>query len=39
MFTLTLVELKYETIVSVWEFEVMIVLKWQFRIHFNSLHD
>jgi len=28
MFTLTLVELEYETSVSIWEFEMMIVLKW-----------
>jgi len=27
MFTLTLVELEYETSVSTWEFEMMIVLK------------
>ena len=27
MFTFTLVELEYETIVSIWEFEMMIVLK------------
>jgi len=28
MFTLTLDELEYETSVSIWEFEMMIVLKW-----------
>jgi len=28
MFTLTLVNLEYETSASVWEFEMMIVLKW-----------
>jgi len=28
MFTLNLVELEYETSVSIWEFEMMIVLKW-----------
>jgi len=28
MFTLTLVDLEYETSVSVWEFEMLIVLKW-----------
>jgi len=28
MFTLTLVDLEYETRVSIWEFEMMIVLKW-----------
>jgi hypothetical protein len=27
MFTLTLVDLEYETSVSIWEFEMMIVLK------------
>jgi len=25
---LTLVDLEYETSVSIWEFEIMIVLKW-----------
>jgi len=28
MFTLTLVVLEYESSVSIWEFEMMIVLKW-----------
>jgi len=28
MFTLTLVELEYENSISIWEFEMMIVLKW-----------
>jgi len=28
MFTLTLVNLEYETSVSIWEFEIVIVLKW-----------
>jgi len=28
MFTLTLVELEYESRVYIWEFEMMIVLKW-----------
>jgi len=28
MFTFTLVDLEYETSVSIWEFEMMIVLKW-----------
>jgi len=28
MFTLTLVELEYETCVSIREFEMMVVLKW-----------
>ena len=27
MFTLTLIDLEYETSVSIWEFELMIVLK------------
>jgi len=27
MFTLTLVDLEYETSISIWEFEMMIVLK------------
>jgi len=28
MFTLTYVDLEYETSISIWEFELMIVLKW-----------
>jgi len=28
MFTLTLVEFEYETSVTLWEFEMMIILKW-----------
>jgi len=28
MFTLTWVDLEYETSVSIWEFEIMIVQKW-----------
>jgi len=28
MFTLTLVDLEYEISVSIWEFEMMILLKW-----------
>jgi len=28
MFTLTFVDLEYETSVSIWEFEMMFVLKW-----------
>jgi len=28
MFTLTLVDLENETCVSIWEFEMMIVVKW-----------
>jgi len=39
MFTLILVDLEYETSVSIWEFEMMIVLKWLFCLHFSSLHD
>jgi len=39
MFTTTLVDLEYENSVSIWEFEMMIVLKWQFCLHFSSLHD
>jgi len=39
MFTLTLVELEYETRVSIWEFEVLIVLIWYFCLRFSSLHD
>jgi len=39
MFTLTLVELEYETGVSIWEFEMTIVIKRWFCLHFTSLHD
>jgi len=39
MFTFTLVDLEYETSVSLWEFEMTIVLKWHFCLHFSSLHD
>jgi len=28
MFTLTLVDLEYETSVSIWELEIIIVVKW-----------
>jgi len=28
MFTLTLVDLEYETSIYIWEFEMMIFLKW-----------
>jgi len=28
MFTLTYVDLEYETCISIWEFEIMILLKW-----------
>jgi len=38
MFTLTLVDLQYETSVSIWEFEMMIVLKWKLWLHFISPH-
>jgi len=37
MFTVTLVDLEYETSVSIGEFEMMIVLKWKFSLHFCSL--
>jgi len=37
MFILTLVDLEYETSVSLWEFEMMIVLKWYLCLHFSSL--
>ena len=41
MFTLTLVDLEYETSVSIWEFEISIVLKsvlpsFQFATRLNS---
>jgi len=36
---LTLVDLEYETSFSVWEFEMLIVLKWHFCFHFCSLHE
>jgi len=39
MFTLTLVDLEYETSVSIWEFRMMIVLELKFCLHFSSLHD
>jgi len=39
MFTLTLVDIEYETSVCIWEFEMMIVLKWYFCFHFCSLND
>ena len=34
MFTQTYVDLEYETIISIWEFELIIVLKEQFSLHF-----
>jgi len=39
MFTITLVVLEYDTSVSIWEFEMLIILKWYFCLHFRSLHD
>jgi len=39
MFTLTLVDLEYDTSFSIWEFEMMIVLKWYFCLHISWLHD
>jgi len=39
MFTLTLFAIEYETSVSIWEFEMMIVLKWKFCLYFSLLHD
>jgi len=39
MFTLTFVDLEYETSVSIWEFEMVIVLKWLFCLYFTSQHD
>jgi len=39
MFSLKNVDLEYETSVCIWEFELMIVLKWKFCLHFSSLHD
>jgi len=39
MFTMTLVDFEYETSVSIWEFEMNIVIKLLFCIHFSSLHD
>jgi len=39
MITLTYTDLEYETSISIWEIEMMIVLKWYFCLHFSSLHD
>jgi len=36
---LTLVDIEYQTSVSIWEFEMIIVLKWKFCFHYSSLHD
>jgi len=38
MFTLKYVDLDYETSISISEFELMILLKWQFCFPFSSLH-
>jgi hypothetical protein len=41
MFTLTLVDFEYETSVSIWEFEMMIVLKFQFvtRLNYRNTNE
>jgi len=39
MFTLTFVDLEYESSVSIWEFEMTIVIKWQYCLQFTSLND
>ena len=39
MFTATLVDLEYETSVYIFDFEMMILLKWYFCLHFSSLYD
>ena len=39
MFTLTFVDLKKETSISIWEFEKMNVLKYYFCLLFSSLRD
>jgi len=39
MLTLTYVDIQYETSISIWEFEMMIVLKYYFCLHFSLLHD
>jgi len=39
MFTLTLVDREHEISVSIWEFEMMMVINWLFCIHFYLLHD
>jgi len=38
MFTLTFIDLEYETSISFSKFELMIVLKWYFCLLFSSLH-
>jgi len=37
MFTWTLVDLEYETRVSIWEFEMVVVLKCKVYLHFSLL--
>ena len=39
MFKLSLVDLEYETSVSIWKFEMLIEMKWLFCLHFSMLHD
>jgi len=34
-----LIELEYETSISIWDFEMIIVVKWYLCLHFSSLHD
>jgi len=36
---MTFFELIYESSVSIWEFEMMIVLKWYICLHFSWLND
>jgi len=39
MFALTFVDIENETSTSIWDFEMMNVLKYYFCLHFSSLHD
>jgi len=39
MFTLTYDDLEFESSISIWEFEMLNVLKEYFCLHFFSLHD
>jgi len=39
MFTLTNIYHEYETSNSIWDFEMLIVLKYLFCLHFSSLHE
>jgi len=39
MFTLKLVDFEYETSVSIWEFEMIIVINSYFCLHFSLIHD